>query len=144
MGTRAHQLAMFVVYESPLQVATDSPYNYRMSPQGLDFLKRVPTTWDDTRVIDGYPGRFIVIARQSGGDWFLGGMNGDDARTVEIALGFLDSGRYTTRIIMDADEVMDYPERIWEKEIQVTNRETLKATMASGGGYVVHFKRAGP
>jgi len=68
MGTRAHQLAMFVVYESPLQVATDSPYNYRMSPQGLDFLKRVPTTWDDTRVIDGYPGQFILIARQSGGD----------------------------------------------------------------------------
>jgi len=70
-------------------------------------------------------------------------MNGDEARTIEIRLGFLEAGRYTARIIMDADEAIDYPERIWEKEIQVTNGDTLKARMASGGGYVVHFKKAG-
>ena len=64
MTTRAHQLAMMVVYFSPLQVMADSPYNYRISPGGLDFLKAVPTTWDETRVIDGFPGEFVVDRAQ--------------------------------------------------------------------------------
>ena len=100
MTTRAHQLAMMVVYFSPLQCMADSPYNYRMSPGGLDFLKAVPTTWDETRVIDGFPGEFVVIARRSGADWFIGGMNGDAARTVSIPLRFLGAGEYHRALVV--------------------------------------------
>ena len=142
MGTRAHELAMMVVYFSPLQVMCDSPYNYRMSPAGLDFLKVVPTTWDETRVIDGFPGEFIVVARRSGADWFLGGMNGETARSVEIPLSFVGLGEYKARIWSDAEEVAEYPERLWEKQITVKRGDALKAQMASGGGYVVHLTPA--
>ena len=139
MTTRAHQLAMMVVYFSPLQVMADSPYNYRMSPGGLDFLKAVPTTWDETRVIDGFPGEFVVIARRSGNDWFIGGMNGDAERSVSIPLRFLGAGEFNARSWSDAEEVADYPERVWEKRAAVKAGDVLTARMASGGGYVAHL-----
>jgi alpha-glucosidase len=139
MGTRCHQLAMLVAYESALQVMTDSPYSYRMSPKGLDFLKAIPTTWDDTRVLDGYPGEFVAIARQAGREWYLGIMNGNTARTLNIPLAFLGAGRYRARIWCDAEEAADYPERLWEKEEAVDADGMLKALMASGGGYVARI-----
>lgn len=139
MGTRAHQLAMFVIFESPLQVAPDTPYNYRMSPAGLDFLKAVPTSWDNTKVLDGFPGQFIIMARQSGNDWFLGGMNGNSARSVHIPLEFLGPGEYSASICADADEVADYPDRILETTRDVTSTTALRLTMASGGGFVARL-----
>ncbi len=141
MGTRAHQLAMFVVFESPLQVAPDTPYSYRMSPAGLAFLKVVPTTWDDTKVLDGFPGQFIIMARKSDDSWFLGGMNANQVREVEIPLRFLGAGEYEAGIYSDAEEVADYPERIWESSVDVTSASKLMARMAAGGGYVVHFRK---
>jgi alpha-glucosidase len=134
MGTRAHQLAMMVVYFSPLQVMCDSPYNYRMSPGGLEFLKSVPTTWDETRVIDGYPGEFVVIARRSGSDWYIGGMTGDSAKTVNISLKFLGAGDHEARMWTDADEVADYPDRVREQRMTVRAGDQLRAAMAGGGG----------
>jgi alpha-glucosidase len=142
MTTRAQQLAMMVVYFSPLQVPADSPYNYRMSPAGLDFLKVVPTTWDETRVIDGFPGEFVVIARRSGKDWFIGGMNGDAERSVSIPLSFLGAGEFNARSWSDAEEVADYPDRVWEKRASVKAGDVLTFRMACGGGYVAHLSAA--
>lgn len=139
MGTRAHQLAMMVVYQSALQVMCDSPYNYRMSPQGLDFLKAIPTSWTETRVVDGYPGQFVAIARQAGKTWYVGAMNGDTARTVQIPLGFLGTGHFRARIWSDADEAAEYPDRVWVKEEMVDGSRTLSAKMASGGGFVARI-----
>jgi alpha-glucosidase len=139
MGTRAQELAMLVVYFSPLQVMCDSPYNYRMSPGGLDFLRAVPTTWDETRVVDGFPGEFIVMARRSGNDWFIGGMNGDAARRVRIPLGFLGPGNFEAQVYADPDEAADYPDRVWKERVRVTAADQLTARMASGGGYVVRL-----
>ncbi len=143
MGTRAHQLAMAVVYFSPLQVMCDSPYNYRISPGGLNFLKSVPVVWDETRVIGGYPGEFVVIARRSGSDWYIGGMNGDSARTVKIPLRFLGGGEYKAHVWSDADEVADYPDRVFEEQLSVNSRGELRANMASGGGYTVRLTKTG-
>lgn len=143
MGTRAHQLAMSVVYFSPLQVMCDSPYNYRMSPAGLDFLKSIPTAWDETRVIAGYPGEFVVIARRAGTQWYIGGMNGDTARSVKIPLQFLPPGDFQATLWSDADEVAEYPERIIKQQLAVNASSQLTAAMASGGGYVVHIAKAG-
>jgi len=141
MGTRAHQLAMFVVFESPLQVATDSPYNYRSSPRGLDFLRVVPTTWDNSKVLGGFPGEFILMARKSGEDWFLGGMNGNETRELQVHLDFLDAGEYTARLYLDADEAADYPDRIWERSTGVSPDTTWQVKMAAGGGFVAHIKK---
>ena len=101
MGTRCHQLAMMVVYESPLQVMCDSPYNYRNNPAGLDFLKQVPTTWDETHVLSGEPGESVVIARRSGQNWYIGAMNGGKSKKGEIVLDFIDPGSYHTSVWAD-------------------------------------------
>lgn len=140
MGTRAHQLAMLVVYESALQVLPDSPYNYRVSPAGTDFLKVVPTTWDDTRALAGFPGDFVTVARRSGDDWYLASMTDWTPRELQIPLGFLGPGRYHAEIWADAYEAADYPDRLLKHEQIVTSADTLDARLAPGGGHVVRFQ----
>jgi alpha-glucosidase len=142
MGTRVHQLAMLVVFESALQVLCDSPYNYRSSPAGTDFLKRVPTTWDDTRVLHGQPGDVITVARRAGDDWYLGSMTDWTPRTLELPLGFLDAGPYRAEIWADAYEAADYPDRLMKRAQVVTAQDTLTAVLAPGGGHVVHLTPA--
>ncbi len=140
MGTRCFQLAMMVVYESALQVMCDSPYNYRSSPAGLDFLKKVPTTWDDTKVIHGEVGDLITVARRSGDTWFVGSMTDTTARTLEIPLSFLGKGKYDAEIWMGADEADDYPDRLTKEKITVRSKDVLKAKMVAEGGHVVVLK----
>ena len=139
MGTRVHQLAMLVVYESALQVLPDSPYNYRVSPAGTDFLRVVPTTWDDTRALDGFPGDFVTVARRAGDDWYVASMTDWTARMLEIPLGFLGPGRYRAEVWADAYEAADYPDRLMKQERTVTAADTLAARLAPGGGHVVRL-----
>ena len=139
MGTRVHQLAMLVVYESALQVVCDSPYNYHSSPAGTDFLKIVPTTWDDTRVINGEVGSFITVARRSGKEWYVGSMAGTNARTLQIPLNFLGPGNYEAEIWADAYEAADYPDRLMKQTRTVTASDTLTANLAPAGGYIVRL-----
>jgi alpha-glucosidase len=105
----------------------------------LEFLRIVPTTWDETKVIHGQVGDYITIARRSGEEWFIGSMTDWDARTLEIPLGFLNEGRYVAHIFADAPEADDYPDRVREEKRTVTARDTLVAKMASGGGYVAYL-----
>jgi alpha-glucosidase len=143
MGTRCFQLAQFVVYESALQVMADSPYCYRSSPAGLDFLKAVPATWDDTRVIMGEVGDFIAVARRRGDTWFLGAMTDWQPRTLDIPLEFLGEGRFQAEIWQDAYEADEYPDRLMKKTQAVSSKDKLKAPMAPGGGFVAVI-RASP
>lgn len=140
MGTRVHQLAMLVVYESALQVLCDSPYSYRSSPAGLDFLKIVPTTWDDTKVLNGEVGKYITVARRSGKVWYIASMTGGEARTLEIPLTFLGSGEFDAEIWADAYEVADYPDRLLKRHHRVTGKDTLKAVMGEGGGFIARLE----
>ncbi len=134
MGTRVHQLAMLVVYESALQVLADSPYNYRISPGGVDFLKVVPATWDDTVVLGGFPGDYAAVARRSGGAWYVAAMGDEEARTLDLDLSFLGSGPYTAEIWQDAHDAAEYPEHLEKAALTVTRQSTLKARLAAGGG----------
>ncbi len=143
-GTRAFQLAMLVVYESPLQVMCDTPYEYRNNPAGLDFLKIVPTTWDETRVLNGEVGDFITVARRLGGDWYIGSMTDWNARALEIPLDFLDAGRYEATVWADAADVDRGPAGLAEMHIEVSSEDHLTAQMVPGGGYVVHLKPVAP
>lgn len=139
-GTRAFQLAMMVVYESPLQVLCDTPYEYRKSPAGLDFLKIVPTTWDRTRVLNAQVGDYITVARCLGGEWFVGSMTDWTPRSLEIPLDFLGEGKYQTAIWSDALDANDNPANLSRKELTVTSSDALTAEMAPGGGYVIYLK----
>ena len=119
---------------------TDSPYSYRMSPFGLEFLRGIPTSWDETRVLDGYPGEFIVMARRAGNAWYLGAMNGNEARDVAIPLSFLGSGNHQAEIWMDAEEAADYPEHVWERKQSVTAGDSLKFHLAPCGGCTARIR----
>lgn len=139
MGTRCFQLAMMVVYDSPLQVLCDSPYAYRHSPAGLDFLKAVPTTWDQTKVLDGQVGRFITMARRSGADWFIGTMTDWTSRSMEIPLDFLGQGTFEATIWSDAPDANDHPENLVKETRTVTAKDRIASHLASGGGQVMHI-----
>lgn len=136
MGTRCHQLAMLVVYESAFGVLCDSPDNYRNQP-GIDFLKLVPTTWDETRFLSGYPGESIVMARRSGSQWYVGGMTNEEEREVSLDLDFLKEGSYTLNLWKDAPESKTEPARLIRETVEVRTGETLSFKMERAGGFVM-------
>jgi alpha-glucosidase len=137
-GTRCAELALFVCLESPVVNACDNPIHYRGQP-GLDFLKIVPTVWDDTRVLDGAVGEHVVIVRRNGNRWFLGALADSKGRDIPVKLDFLGEGKWKMRWWHDARESGEKPERIEIEERIVTAGETLNLRLSSGGGAVIQF-----
>ncbi len=141
LGTRCHQLALYVILESPLQMLVDYPENYRGEP-GMAFLEDVPVTWDQTMALDGDVGKFVVIARERDGEWWLGAITDWDARTVNVNLRFLGSGDYTAEIYADGPDAASNPESVAIEEKTVTEDDTLPLSLAPGGGAAVRISRA--
>jgi alpha-glucosidase len=137
MSTRAHQLAMFVVYDSPVQMVADSPDVYIDAP-GADFLSLVPSTWDETRVLSGKIGEHIAIARRAGDTWYIGAMSNETARTLELPLDFLPAGRHRATLWIDGQAPTDV--RRSEQTIDAGRRLALR--LASGGGAAVRVTLA--
>jgi alpha-glucosidase len=134
-GTRCHQLAMYVVYESPLQMLADSPSHYYDEPEAMEFLSKVPTVWDETKVLDAKVGEYVLLARQNGNEWYLGAMTDWASREMEIDLSFLGDGEYTIDIWQDginADRNANDFKKITRK---VTKSDKLKIHLVSGGGW---------
>ena len=140
-GTRCHQLGMYVIYESPLQMLADTPTNYLREPECMEFLSAVPTVWDQTIVLDAKLGDYCVIARRSGKEWYVGAMTDGAERELRINLSFLDRGKYRAQIYEDginADRcASDF------KMIKRTVRAdlNLKLKMAPGGGWVARIRK---
>lgn len=138
MNTRCQQLAMFVIYESPVTTVCDDPDHYAGQP-GIDFLKAVPTTWDDTKVLMGYPGEYICIARRSGTRWFLGAMNNSNDRIIEVPLDFLGKGRSAGRLFEDGPDADLNAEHLIQSSGSFSAGQHLKIKMARGGGFAAWF-----
>lgn len=139
MGTRCHQVAMYVVYEDPLPMVVDYPEAYR-GQAGFEMLRDVPTTWDETRVLAGEVGAFITIARRKGDVWYVGSMAGDNAKTLTVPLTFLDKGDYT----LDGwrDGPADQPNAaVAEPRLTVAAKDSLTIEMSPAGGHVVRLTR---
>ncbi|MGK9369312.1 glycoside hydrolase family 97 protein [Melioribacter sp. Ez-97] len=135
-GTRCHQLAMYVIYESPLQMLADSPTNYLREKESLDFLSIVPTVWDDTKVLDAKAGDYALVARRSGDKWFVGAMTDWNSRTLKLDFSFLDEDRdYEITIYQDGINAdrngNDY------KIVRSTVRkgDMIEINLAPGGGW---------
>lgn len=146
-GTRCHQLAMFVVYDSPVQIFSGNPSQGIMEPEFMKLLGEIPTTWDETKILAGKVGEYIVTARRKGEDWYIGGMTNWDGREVEIPVGFLE-GRYAETVCRDGLNADNYPsdytvsKQIAEYEQSLLGKEQhLVIKMAPGGGFVVQFKK---
>jgi alpha-glucosidase len=138
MGTRAHQLAMYAIYEAPIQMVSDTPAAYKNQPS-FDFIKAVPSTWDETRVLNGVPGQYVTIARRHGQEWYLGSMTNWDVRSLDLPLTFLGNGSYTAEIYQDAEDANQAPTHVSIVKQKVSRSTHLKAQLASGGGYAVRL-----
>ncbi|HNV03529.1 MAG TPA: glycoside hydrolase family 97 catalytic domain-containing protein, partial [Vicinamibacterales bacterium] len=138
-GTRCQQLAMYVAFESPLQMLADSPSHYRREPESLAFLSAVPTVWDETKPLDAKVGEYLLVARRSGREWYVGALTNWSARDLEVDLSFLGEGSFEAEIFRDgvnADRnALDYA-----RERQgVTAQSRLQVHLAPGGGFAARI-----
>ena len=130
--TRGQALAMYVIYESPLQMVSDDPETYR-DAAGFEFIRRVPAAWDETRFVSGEPGRDIVLARRQGSTWFIGAMTANEARTQNVSLSFLPSGQHRATVWEDGAT----PNDVRRTERIVTSRDVLTLRLSPAGGAAV-------
>jgi len=140
-GTRAHQVAMYTVFEAPLQMLADSPSKYIKEQETTSFIAQIPTVFDETVPVCGEVGEYVAVARRKGDVWYLAAMTNWNARTLKLPLTFLGEGEWTADIFADGTnaerEAMDY------KRLRMAADKTtvLQAALASGGGYAVIFKK---
>jgi alpha-glucosidase len=139
LGTRCHQLAMYVVFDAPLQMLADSPSNYLREPETMEFLGPVPTEWDETKVLDARIADYVLVARRNGRDWYVGAMTDWTARDLDVDLSFLGDGSFTMEAFQDgmnADRVAsDYKKTTG----RVSKGEKLKIHLAPGGGWAARI-----
>jgi len=138
-GTRCHQLAMYTIFEAPLQMLSDNPTIYMKEQESTDFIAAVPTTFDETVSLDGKVGEFVSIARRKGTTWYVGSMSNWTPRETTIDLSFLGDGSYKAVIFQDginADrDATDYV----RKEVNVTSKDKITVQLAPGGGWAARF-----
>jgi alpha-glucosidase len=141
LGTRCHQLAMYVVYGSPLQMLADSPSNYGDEPEAMEFLGPVPTVWDETRVLDGRIGDYVVVARRAGaGDWYVGAMTDWTARELPIDLSFLGQGRFEMTAYQDGAAAATRASDYRKTTVPVAAATRLAVKLAPGGGWAARIR----
>ncbi|MBC3764737.1 glycoside hydrolase family 97 protein [Neptunicella marina] len=143
--TLAKQLALYVVIYSPIQMAADLPRNYKKHPDAFQFIKDVPTDWEQSKAIAGEVGDYVVFARQQrdADDWYLGALTDEKARNVTVALDFLAPGKtYEAQIYRDgkdADWLTNPYDYVIEKK-KVTATDKLDLHLATSGGTAIRFK----
>ena len=143
LGTRSHQLAMYVIYESPLQMLADSPSKYRKETTSLNFITQIPTVWDETVMLGGKLGDYIALARSSGNSWFIGVMTDWNERQIVINMNFLEDGCYKLEAISDTENSIN-DGTDYEHEIsQMKSGEQISISLAPGGGWVAKLDKIG-
>ncbi len=140
MGTRCHQLAMYVIYESPLQMLADSPSNYLKETECTPFIAAIPTVWDETVVLHATVGETIALARRNGKNWYVGAMTGNEARELAIDLSFLGTGTYIADIMSDGINAHRAAVDYRHQRQELTPPQTLTARLAPGGGWAAIIK----
>ncbi|MBX7125509.1 MAG: glycoside hydrolase family 97 protein, partial [Cyclobacteriaceae bacterium] len=141
MGTRAHQLAMFIVYESPVQMFSGNPSDGWLEPDLMGYMGGLPTVWDETKVLDGVVGDYIVTARKKDNDWYIGAMTDWTARELTIDLSFLGTGRYRLDIVQDGPNAARNLRDYQFTGMQVKPGQPLTIRLAAGGGFVAKVIR---
>ncbi|HEV3221566.1 MAG TPA: glycoside hydrolase family 97 protein [Puia sp.] len=151
LGTRSHMLAMYVVLENANAMVCDYPEAYEGQP-GFDFIKEVPTTWDETKVLNGEPDQYFVIARRKNNNWWIGGITGNKGRTLLIPFDWLGHGKWNLSIYQDDLKMPFNPNGILIKSVsiniteQVKNNDpelsdVFKIPMAAGGGFTMKLEK---
>jgi alpha-glucosidase len=137
-GTRAHQLAMYAIYEAAFQMVSDAPSAYKDQP-AFEFIRHAPAAWDETKFLSGVPAEYLTMARRHGKEWFLGSMTNWTPRDLDIPLTFLGPGKYRAEIYADAPDADRYPKSVSIRKETVDKSTRLKTHLAPGGGYAVRL-----
>ncbi|HEY4906672.1 MAG TPA: glycoside hydrolase family 97 protein [Candidatus Acidoferrum sp.] len=139
MGTRCQQLALYVIYDAPLQMLSDSPSNYEREPEAMEFLKPVPSVWDDTKPLSGKISDYVVVARRSGNDWYVGAMTDWTARDLDIDFSFLPDGDFHMQSYEDGVNADRMGGDYKMKKSAVNKSTKLKVHLAPGGGWAARL-----
>ena len=141
MGTRANQAACYVIHDTPFTMLCDSPTNYEKEPEYTQYIASIPTVWDETRILQGEIGKYIVTARHKGNDWYIAGQANWDGRELVLPLNFLGEGTFWATMLTDGinanHDAEDY--RMSREVHSPSDQMTIK--MASGGGFVIKFSK---
>lgn len=138
-GTRAQQAALFVIFESPLQMVADSPSNFNLAPEYAKFLSKIPTVWDDTKAIEAKIGEELVVARRNGDNWYLGAITDWNPRSIDIKLDFLTESKYKMEVFKDGMNAHRQATDYKIEETIVSPSDIVNIKMAPGGGYAAIF-----
>jgi alpha-glucosidase len=133
LNTRAQELALYVVFESELEMVSDYPEHYAGQKE-FDFIKRVPATWDEVRSLGGQPMEWVSVARRSGSDWYIGTLTNGNPLSAQIPLSFLGAGKYVAEIYADAPDAATEPTHTTFTRQPVDSSTVLNVNMVSGGG----------
>lgn len=137
IGTRCHQLAMFVVYDSPLQIFSGNISQGLQEPAFMELVGSIPTVWDETRILQGKIGEYIITARRKGNDWFVAGLNNSEARDIQLPLDFLAEGSYNLTVCKDGVNAHNYGSDYVLNDTPVNRSVVYDLKMAPGGGFLV-------
>lgn len=140
IGTRAHQIAMYIVFESGFQMLADNPFNYLREPETTSFITSIPVTWDETKILKAEVGEYIVTAKRKGRDWYLGAMTNSTERNIVIDTDFLPKDKnYQLTLIKDginADfQAMDFKRLV----IRIKAGDKINIDMVKDGGFAAHL-----
>jgi alpha-glucosidase len=127
-------LAMYVTLESSLHLVSDAPANYENQP-GFEFIKEVPTVWDETIVPQAKLDEYVVTARRKGDKWFVGAIGNHSARDISLPLDFLGDGKYTMELFTDAEDTDTDPNHLEKKVLKVKNIDTIDVHLGASGGF---------
>ena len=139
-GTRCRQLALYVVFESPFNMLCDNPSNYIREPESTDFIAAIPTVWDESIVLDGKMGEYIVTARRKGDVWYIGGITDWTARDIEVDCSFLGDKAYNATLFKDGVNAHRVGRDYKRESFSVKKDSKLKIHLAPGGGFALQIK----
>lgn len=140
MSTRCHEVAKYIVFESALQMLCDSPSRYHREHETTSFISEIPVVWDETRVLESTIGDFVVVARRSGQQWFIGAMTNEDSRDVVIDFKFLPDGRYEMTSMRDGINAHRFAEDYVKSKEEVHSGDKMEIKLAPSGGWAANLK----
>ncbi|MDD4591735.1 MAG: glycoside hydrolase family 97 protein [Parabacteroides sp.] len=140
-GTRCRQLALYVIFNSPINMLCDSPTEYMREPESLEFIASIPTVWDETMPIDGSVGEHLTIARRSGDDWYVGGITDWESRNLTVDLSFLPAGQYEMTLFRDGANAHRKGSDYRRENRKVTSKDKINLFLAPGGGFSFVLKK---
>ena len=139
-GTRCRQLALYMILESPFNMLCDTPSNYEREKECTDFISSIPTVWDETIVLDGKMGNYIITARRAGETWYIGGLTDWDARDLEVDLSFLGDKTYNGKLFKDGINANRIGRDYKTENISAKKGDKMKIHLAPGGGFALVLK----